>query len=115
MSMEDIVNIDDYPQMRLLAWNRVAREIDAVVAFALYEANWRFVDQDELTTNEATLINRLIKQYGNGVLNTHKNSEVYDKWLTGQVQEAIDDYSPTISQETVMNEVRAVIAKKRNA
>lgn len=110
--MEDILNIDDYPQMRLLAWNRVVRVIEADIAFALYEANWRFVDQDELTVNEAALINRLIKQYGKGVLNTHKNREVYDKWLMDQVQEAPDDNSPTISHDEVMREVRAVIAKK---
>ena len=70
--MEDILNIDDHPQMRLLAWNRVVREIAADEAFALYEANWRWVDQDELTANEAALIKRLTEQYGHGVLNTPK-------------------------------------------
>lgn len=107
--MEDILNIDDYPQMRLLAWNRVVRVIDADEAFALYEANWRFVDQDELTVNEAALINRLIKQYGKGVLNPHKNREVYDKWLMDQVQEALDDNSPTIPHEQAIAEVRAAL------
>ena len=110
--MEDILNIDDYPQMRLLAWNRVVRDIPADEAFALYEANWRFVDQDELTVNEAALINRLIKQHGKGILNPHKNRELYDKWLMDQVQEALDDDSPTIPHDEVMREVRAVIAKK---
>ncbi len=70
--MQDKLNIDDYPQMRLLAWNRVVRVIEADEAFALYEANWRWVEQDELTDNEATLIKRLTEQYGHGVLNTPK-------------------------------------------
>ena len=103
MSMEDKLNIDDYPQMALLAWNRVVRVIAADDAFALYEAYWRFVDQDELTVIEAALINRLIKQYGKGVLDPHKNREV---------QEALDDNSPTFPNDVVMREVRAVIAKK---
>lgn len=107
--MEDKLNIDDYPQMRLLAWNRVVRVIEADVAFALYEANWRFVDQDELTVNEAALINRLIKQYGKGILNPHKNRELYDKWLMDQVQEALDDDSPTIPHEQAIAEVRAAL------
>jgi len=62
------LNIDDYPQMRLIAWNRVVREIDAEEAFALYEANWRWIEQESLTATEAALIERLTKQYGRGVL-----------------------------------------------
>lgn len=37
----------------------------------------------------------------------------YDKWLIAEVQEALDDNSPTIPHETVMNEFQAAIAKKR--
>lgn len=65
----DMLNIDDYPQMTLLAWNRVVRDIPEDVAFDLYEANWRFVEVDKLTEQEAALIERLTRQYGNGVLN----------------------------------------------
>lgn len=39
----------------------------------------------------------------------------YDKWLISEVQEALDDDSPTIPHETVMKEIRAAIAKKRKA
>lgn len=67
--VNDILRIDDYPQLALLAWNRAVREITGEEAFALYERNWRFVDTDCLTTDEAALIDRLTTQYGHGVLN----------------------------------------------
>jgi hypothetical protein len=46
------IRIDDYPELALLAWNRAVREVDEDEALALYEANWRFVDTERLTTNE---------------------------------------------------------------
>lgn len=67
--MSDTLVIDNYPQLALLAWNRVVREITGEEAFALYERNWRFVDKGCLTNNEAALIDRLMTQYGHGVLN----------------------------------------------
>ncbi len=67
--MADTLNIDRYPQLSLLAWNRAIRDIEGDEAFALYEGNWRFVDVNELTEVEVNLINRLTQQYGNGVLN----------------------------------------------
>lgn len=65
----DTLNIDGYPQLALLAWNRVVREITGEEAFALYERNWRFVDVGTLTATETALIDRLTEQYGHGVLN----------------------------------------------
>jgi len=65
----DVVQIDDYPQLAQLAWNRAIRDITGEDALALYEANWRFVEQDELTARETALIDRLKKKYGHGVLN----------------------------------------------
>lgn len=62
------IHIDDYPELALLAWNRVVREVDEDEALALYEANWRFVDVQRLTTKEKALIDRLVQQYGHGVL-----------------------------------------------
>lgn len=63
------LKIDEYPQLAILAWNRVVREIDDEEAFALYEHNWRFVDVEHLAPHEAALIDRLTQQYGRGVLN----------------------------------------------
>lgn len=64
------LRVADYPQLRLIAWNR--REDDLVdedEALALYERNWRYVDQQALSQDERQLIDRLVRQYGHGVLN----------------------------------------------
>ncbi|MCU0697689.1 MAG: hypothetical protein MUC96_14275 [Myxococcaceae bacterium] len=64
------VRLADYPQLRLIAWSRRhVEEIDEAEAFALYEANWRFVDQQSLSDEERALIRRLTDVWGAGVLN----------------------------------------------
>lgn len=61
------ISVTHYPQLRQLCWNRPA---DAVLsgkdALALYERNWRFVDEAALTVDERNLIDRLVQQYGGG-------------------------------------------------
>lgn len=65
-----MLTLDHYPQLRLIAWNRRNELfIDEQEALALYEANWRFIEPKELSAEEAALIERLIQQYGHGVLN----------------------------------------------
>lgn len=62
--------LKDFPQLRLIAWNmRDNDTLEEKEAFSLYERNWRFVDQASLDEAEKILIERLIKQYGCGVLN----------------------------------------------
>ncbi|MDO4682464.1 MAG: hypothetical protein Q4B17_06700 [Lautropia sp.] len=64
------LHLSDYPQLCLLAWNRDPDEwIDEAEAFALYEANWRHVDQAQLEAREKALIERLTQEYGHGVMN----------------------------------------------
>lgn len=63
-----MIRINQYPQLRFVAWNRHNEFIDEAEALELYEVNWRFVDQKNLSTQERELINRLVKDYGNGVL-----------------------------------------------
>ena len=64
------LRIDDYPQLKLIAWNRPGAEtVDERDAFALYERNWRFIERDSLTRKEEALIERLAKKFGHGVLN----------------------------------------------
>lgn len=67
--MGELLKIDDYPQLALLAWNRAVREIAGDEALALYERNWRFVDVASLIPKEKELIDHLVAQYGHGVLN----------------------------------------------
>lgn len=64
------VRLDDFPQLKLLAWNRRAEdELEEAEAFALYESRWRFIDQDTLTQRERELIKRLTMTFGAGLLN----------------------------------------------
>ena len=67
--LEDmVVDIEAWPKLRELAWNRADRWIAAEDALALYERNWRFVDPVELSSAEAKLIERLKNRHGGGLL-----------------------------------------------
>ena len=59
----------DFPQLKLIAWNRHDDFVEEDEALALYERNWRYVDTETLNPQEQQLIDRLVQQYGNGVLN----------------------------------------------
>lgn len=64
-----MIRINDYPQLKLVCWNRHDEFISEDDALYTYEVNWRFIDKEHLINKEKTLINLLVKQYGNGVLN----------------------------------------------
>lgn len=65
-----LLRLVDYPQLRLIAWNRQGEGfVEEEEALALYERNWRYVDEATLERNERQLIDRLVQQYGHGVLN----------------------------------------------
>ena len=56
-----------FPELRNLVWNRdPARPIDADDVFALYERNWRFIDRERLSDEEALLIRELTETFGHG-------------------------------------------------
>lgn len=64
------LRLTDYPQLQLIAWNR---SVDALIeddeAFALYERNWRYVDEAALLPHERQLIEHLTQAFGHGVMN----------------------------------------------
>lgn len=63
------IRIADYPQLKLIAWNRRGdATLDENEALALYERNWRHVEVDALEPRERSLIDRLAKTIGKGVL-----------------------------------------------
>ena len=63
------VDIDRYPGLRAIAWQRRDRFIDESDALALYEANWRFIDREQLLPRELALIDQLALRHGHRVLN----------------------------------------------
>jgi hypothetical protein len=64
-----IVEVARYPQLAFLLWNRRDRFLPAAEAFALYEHNWRWIDEKKLTAEERDLIDRLKNTFGHGVIN----------------------------------------------
>ena len=64
-----IVDAERYENLKLLRWNRSGRYLTAREAFGLYERNWRLVDTAHLDEEERSLIDKLARKYGNGVLN----------------------------------------------
>lgn len=65
----ELIDLADFPQLRQLCWNLKTEFLTRNDAFALYERNWRFIDQSELTATERTLIEQLKDQLGSGVVN----------------------------------------------
>lgn len=64
-----VLCIDDFENLRLLAWNRTGRFVTRAEAFQLYERNWRHVDLNGMGAGERELITKLKQEYGNGVIN----------------------------------------------
>jgi transcriptional regulator with XRE-family HTH domain len=63
------VRVNDYPQLKALAWQSPGiRKLAPAEALALYERNWRHVDQARLTDRERALIRALVEQLGGGRL-----------------------------------------------
>lgn len=65
----DTFVIGDFPQLRLIAWNRHPDDaITGEEAFDLYERNWRFVDETAMSPHERAMLERLTREYGHGIL-----------------------------------------------
>lgn len=65
-----MIKLSDYPQLSSIAWNRRKDSfVTEEEALSLYEANWRWVEEELLTEAELALIKELMKNVGNGVLN----------------------------------------------
>jgi hypothetical protein len=66
---EAVVEVRRFPNLKLIAWNRVDSYVTDRDAFGLYERNWKFVDTKNLTDAERGLIRRLTEKWGHGVMN----------------------------------------------
>ncbi len=65
----EVINIDRYPNLALLCWNRNVEYMTRREAFDLYERNWRLVDDAGLLDHERTFIDELTQEFGRGVFN----------------------------------------------
>lgn len=64
-----MVRVKDFPALKLIAWSyKEDVELTDEEALALYERNWRFVDQARLSSEERALIERLVREVGGGIL-----------------------------------------------
>ena len=63
------VPIADYPQLKLLTWNRRGEDrITERDALALYERNWNLVDADQMPPHEREFLQHLVNTHGHGIL-----------------------------------------------
>jgi len=63
------IRLRDFPQLKQLAWQlHGVDEIPPSDALDLYERNWRHVDRDALSAEEAALIDALTRKLGGGRL-----------------------------------------------
>jgi len=65
---KELIAVEDYVNLAALMWNRSERFVTAEEAFRIYERNWRYVDKRRMKPAERALIDRLVREYGNGVL-----------------------------------------------
>ncbi len=63
-----IVEIERYPQLKILCWNRRIRFLSHADAWSLYERNWRFIEPDKLEPSERLLIDTLVTRFNGGVM-----------------------------------------------
>lgn len=63
------IRLADYPQLARLAWSHQGgSEVTPAEALALYERNWRHVEQAALAPHERALIDGLVASLGGGRL-----------------------------------------------
>lgn len=63
------IDAKTYPQLHALCWNRPdGASLEGAEALALYERNWRFVEEAAFTPVERQLFDALLAKYGHGTL-----------------------------------------------
>ena len=68
-TLPDRIRLDDYPQLKKLAWQlQGVEEVSPQEALSLYERNWRHVDAATLSMKEIALVHALATALGGGRL-----------------------------------------------
>ncbi|BBP00766.1 hypothetical protein [Sulfuriferula nivalis] len=93
---------------------RIFRKFETLVSYLKGIGIARF-DVDAVNYDPDTLKATRNRPDRSEAMKSAHEAAAYNKWLKAEVQEAIDDTSPTISHDTVMKDVRAVIANARAA
>ena len=65
----EIIDVRDYPTLKLLCWNRGQPLLTRKQAFQIYEGNWRHVDESKMDQGELNLLATLKTELGQGVIN----------------------------------------------
>ena len=63
----DLITRKSYPALDCILWDTKADKVTAETAFHLYEKRWKFIEEDKLTIEEKTLIEKLIDLVGHGL------------------------------------------------
>ena len=68
-ALPERLRLDDYPQLRRLAWQlHGVEDLTPLEALSLYERNWRHVDVPALSPAERLLVDTLARTLGRGRL-----------------------------------------------
>jgi hypothetical protein len=93
---------------------RIFRKFETLVSYLKGIGIARF-DVDAVNYDPDTLKATRNRPDRSEAMKSAHEAAAYNKWLKAEVQEAIDDTSPTISHDAVMKDVRAVITNARAA
>jgi hypothetical protein len=64
----EVIEINRFPQLKLLCWSRRSRYLVPQDAWSLYERNWRFVEVAQFEPAERQLVESLFARYGGGLI-----------------------------------------------
>lgn len=65
----ELVELADFPQLQQLCWNLKTEFLTRADALAIYERNWRLIDQAALEPTERNFIDELVQELGKGMVN----------------------------------------------
>ena len=63
------IDVESYPNLKLLCWNLATPRVTRRDAFAIYERNRRWIDAANTSSHERALIDSLAAEFGGGLIN----------------------------------------------
>lgn len=65
----ELIDLADFPQLQQLCWNLKVEFLTRADAYAIYERNWRLIDEANLEPTELNLVQELVQELGKGMVN----------------------------------------------